>query len=84
MSRRASGGAREGEITISVENFQSSVFGVINYLKQNQDKAVDTSAQLGVALDMLEVKVDSVSDDRGLFGTDQTVQAEPLSIRTRV
>ncbi|MGO9308686.1 MAG: OsmC family protein [Spirochaetia bacterium] len=42
------------------------------------------SAQLGIALTTLEVKVDSVSDDRGLLGIDGTIAAGPLSIRTHV
>ena len=42
------------------------------------------AAEIGVTLDTLEVSVDSVFDDRGLFGMDDTVQAGPLSVRTRV
>lgn len=42
------------------------------------------AAQVGVTLDVLEVRVDCVSDDRGLFGTDDSVQAGPLSMRTHV
>jgi uncharacterized OsmC-like protein len=41
------------------------------------------AAQLGVALTMLEVSVDSESDDRGLFGVG-AVAAGPLSMRVRV
>jgi hypothetical protein len=42
------------------------------------------AAQLGVVLDTLEVTTDSVSDDRGLFGLDESVPAVPLSLRTSV
>ena len=42
------------------------------------------AAQMGVSLDTLEVKVDGVSDDRGLFGIDDRVPAGPLSLRTCV
>ncbi len=42
------------------------------------------AAELGVALDTLEVGVESTYDDRGLFGTDEAIQAGPLSVRTRV
>lgn len=42
------------------------------------------AAELGIALDTLEVIMDSVDDDRGLFGIDKSVRAGSLSIRTRV
>jgi uncharacterized OsmC-like protein len=42
------------------------------------------AAHEGVALDTLQVTVDSVSDDRGLFGLDDAVIAGPLSVRTHV
>ena len=42
------------------------------------------AAELGVALDTLEVGVESTYDDRGLFGTDEAIQAGPLSVRTKV
>jgi len=42
------------------------------------------AAELGIALDMLEVTADSVDDDRGLFGMDKSVPAGSLSLRTRV
>ena len=42
------------------------------------------AAQLGVTLDTLEVTTDSISDDRGLLGLDNSVPAGPLSVRTRV
>ncbi|MEF2549523.1 hypothetical protein VQ045_20550 [Aurantimonas sp. E1-2-R+4] len=42
------------------------------------------AAELGIALDALEVIMDSVDDDRGLFGLDKSVRAGSLSIRTRV
>ena len=42
------------------------------------------AAVLGIALDTLEVTVDSVSDDRGLLGIDEAVPAGPLSGRVSV
>ena len=42
------------------------------------------AAVLGITLDTLEVTVDSVSDDRGLLGVDETVPAGPLSGRVAV
>ena len=42
------------------------------------------AAELGLALDTLEVVMDSVDDDRGLFGIDRSVVAGSLSVRTRV
>ncbi|MCJ8324784.1 MAG: OsmC family protein [Rhizobiales bacterium] len=42
------------------------------------------AAELGITLDTLEVKTDSVDDDRGLFGLDKSVPAGALSLRTRV
>ncbi len=42
------------------------------------------AAQSGVTLDTLEVTADSVSDDRGLLGLNDSVPAGPLSMRTRV
>ena len=42
------------------------------------------AAELGIALDTLEVTADTVDDDRGLFGIDKSVRAGSLSIRTRV
>ena len=42
------------------------------------------AAELGIELDTLEVTTDSVDDDRGLFGTDPSVRAGSLSLRTRV
>ena len=42
------------------------------------------SAMLGVALDSVEVTVDSESDDRGLLGMDDAVPAGPLSGRVAV
>lgn len=42
------------------------------------------AAEVGVSLDTLEVAVDAVWDDRGLFGMDDTSPAGPLSVRTRV
>lgn len=42
------------------------------------------AAQLGVELTRLEVTVDSISDDRGMFGVVDGVPAGPLSMRVRV
>ena len=42
------------------------------------------AAMLGIALDTLEVTVDSVSDDRGLLGIDDDVPAGPISGRVAV
>jgi uncharacterized OsmC-like protein len=42
------------------------------------------AAELGIELDTLTVVMDSINDDRGLFGLDKSVRAGPLSIRTRV
>ncbi|SDM09876.1 OsmC family protein [Aliiruegeria lutimaris] len=42
------------------------------------------AAELGIALDTLEVTTDSVDDDCGLFGMDDSVRAGSLSVRTRV
>ena len=42
------------------------------------------AAMLGIAIETLEVTVDSVSDDRGLLGIDDAVPAGPLSGRVSV
>jgi uncharacterized OsmC-like protein len=42
------------------------------------------AAELGIELDTLTVVMDSIDDDRGLFGLDKSVRAGSLSIRTRV
>lgn len=42
------------------------------------------AATLGITLDGLEVSVDSVSDDRGILGIDDTVPAGPLTARVAV
>lgn len=42
------------------------------------------AAMLGIALEILEVTVDSESDDRGLLGIDDNVPAGPLSGRVTV
>ena len=42
------------------------------------------AAALGVAVERLEVTVDSESDDRGILGLDETVPAGPLSGRVKV
>jgi uncharacterized OsmC-like protein len=42
------------------------------------------AASLGIAIERLEVTVDSESDDRGILGLDDSVPAGPLSGRVRV
>ena len=42
------------------------------------------AASLGVAVERLEVTVDSESDDRGILGLDDSVPAGPLSGRVTV
>ncbi len=42
------------------------------------------AAQQGVALDSVEVMVDSQSDDRGILGIDASVPAGPASVRVAV
>jgi uncharacterized OsmC-like protein len=42
------------------------------------------AAMLGIALDTLEVTVDSESDDRGLLGIDDDVPAGPLTGRVSI
>jgi uncharacterized OsmC-like protein len=42
------------------------------------------AAQLGVALERIQVTVDSRSDDRGILGIDPAVPAGPLSTRVAV
>jgi uncharacterized OsmC-like protein len=42
------------------------------------------AAMLGITLDTLEVTVDSVSDDRGILGIDDSVPAGPLTGRVLV
>ena len=42
------------------------------------------AAQLGIALDRLEVTVESESDPRGLLGMDDAVDAGPMRLRMRV
>jgi uncharacterized OsmC-like protein len=42
------------------------------------------AAREGVSLSLLEVKVDSESDDRGILGMDKAVPAGPLSMRVRI
>jgi uncharacterized OsmC-like protein len=42
------------------------------------------AAEEGVALDRLEVTVDSESDDFGILGIDESVPAGPLSMRVQV
>jgi uncharacterized OsmC-like protein len=42
------------------------------------------AAELGITLDVLEVVVDSESDDRGLLAAAEDVPAGPLSARIRV
>ncbi|OUS04817.1 hypothetical protein A9Q96_14000 [Rhodobacterales bacterium 52_120_T64] len=42
------------------------------------------AAHVGVTLDTLTVTIDSVSDDRGLLGLDDSVPAGPLSVQTQI
>jgi uncharacterized OsmC-like protein len=42
------------------------------------------AAELGIGLQQLQVTVDSESDDRGLLGMDEAVNAGPLSTRVRI
>ena len=42
------------------------------------------AAQLGVELSALEVRVDSLSDDRGMLGMDDTKPAGPLNITVSI
>ena len=42
------------------------------------------AAQLGVELTTLEVRIDSLSDDRGLLGMDDSVPAGPLNMKISV
>jgi len=42
------------------------------------------SAQLGIDLKTLEVRVDSISDDRGLLGMQDSVPAGPLNMKITV
>ena len=42
------------------------------------------AATLGIALDTLEVTVDSVSDDRGILGIDASIPAGPLTGRVAI
>ena len=42
------------------------------------------AAEEGVALDRLEVTVDSESDDRGITGTDDAIPAGPFSSEVRI
>ena len=59
------------------------------YLRAAEASCVTTliamrAAMLGVALDTLEVTVDSISDDRGMLGSDDQVPPGPLSSRISV
>ena len=42
------------------------------------------AAMLGVELDDVEVTIDSVSNDLGMLGLNESVPAGPLSVRTKV
>jgi uncharacterized OsmC-like protein len=42
------------------------------------------AAQLGIALERLEVTVSSTSDDRGILGISESVPAGPLSMRVSI
>ena len=42
------------------------------------------AAQLGIELKMLQVRVDSVSDDRGMLGIDDSKPAGPLNMKVSI
>jgi uncharacterized OsmC-like protein len=42
------------------------------------------AAQMGVALTALEVRVDSISDDRGMLGMDDSKPAGPINLRVSI
>ena len=42
------------------------------------------AAREGIELTTLEVSIDTESDTRGIFGVDESIQAGPLNMRTRV
>ena len=42
------------------------------------------AAREGIELTTLEVSIETESDTRGIFGFDETIQAGPLNMRTRV
>lgn len=42
------------------------------------------AAQVGVQLNSLEVRVDSVSDDRGILGMDDSKPAGPLNVKVSI
>lgn len=42
------------------------------------------AAQLGVHLDTLEVRVDSLSDDRGMLGMDDSKPAGPMNMKVSI
>ncbi len=42
------------------------------------------AAQLGVELTTLEVRVDSLSDDRGMLGMDDSIPAGPLNMKISI
>ena len=42
------------------------------------------AAQLGIELTSLEVRVDSMSDDRGMLGIDDSKPAGPLNMKTSI
>ena len=42
------------------------------------------AAQLSVHLDTLEVRVDSLSDDRGMLGIDDSKPAGPLNMKVSI
>lgn len=42
------------------------------------------AAQLGIELSTLEVRVDSVSDDRGMLGADDSKPAGPLNMKVSI
>lgn len=42
------------------------------------------AAMLGIEISEIEVTIDGESDDRGIFGLDESVPPGPLTLRTRV
>jgi len=42
------------------------------------------AAQLGIQLDRLEVRVDSLSDDRGMLGMDDSKPAGPMNMKVSI
>jgi uncharacterized OsmC-like protein len=42
------------------------------------------AAQLGIELQHLQVRVDNISDDRGMLGMDEAIPAGPLKLKISV